>query len=213
MINIGIEEDAATSARLVAAARLDTHASQAAFRLLLGALSRPGLVHATPVDLLALDVPAPLLVALALADVDVRIAVTGTADALTWTKVVADATGGRPCVLEAADIVVALGAVDPADLLALRRGRPEAPEEAARLAIACRRLTGVTGPVGITVEVQGPGVKGSRRFGVDGLDAELFTTLSKINAEFPAGVDTWLLADDGAVVGLPRTTDIRIIGP
>lgn len=199
----------ASSGRLLAAARLDIDSSQLAFRVLLDALARPGLEVRPRQRLLAPGVPPALLVALALADLDVRVAVTGGADTERWARVIAGATGGRPSTLEGADIVVALDGLEPSQVRSVRRGRAEAPEEGARIAIACRGLS--AGGRGALLELSGPGVAGSRRVGVDGVDRRFFAALAEVNATFPVGVDTWLLADDGGVVGLPRSTRIRIV--
>lgn len=199
------------SLALPARARLDGIRSQRAFRVLLEALARPATVVVLPPGVLDPSVPAPLLMPLALADVGVRVDVVGP-DAARWLDVVVAATGARRCPTEAADLVAVLGRETGTTVRALRRGRPEAPEEGARLALPCRRLRPAATGRGaqVVVEVSGPGVDGVREVGIDGLAPGVLEALAEVNDAFPTGVDTWLLSDAGQVAGLPRSARLRI---
>jgi alpha-D-ribose 1-methylphosphonate 5-triphosphate synthase subunit PhnH len=121
-------------------ARLDSDASQRVFRVLLDALSRPAQSCELPTGLAA-GVPRALLPALALADVDVPVAVIDeAARAPGWLDVVRTATGARAAHLPSAQIVVALRPPTAVEVAALETGSPEAPERGARLVIGCRAL-------------------------------------------------------------------------
>ncbi|MGH8931273.1 MAG: phosphonate C-P lyase system protein PhnH [Egibacteraceae bacterium] len=188
-------------------ARLGHHASQQVFRELLGVLARPGTLGR-----LGAMAPHPaLLVPLALADVDVGVAVldhrAGQSD--EWERLVCKATGARRMSLDRAEIVVALRSITPGEVRSLRRGRADAPERGARLVVACDRIAKDGGDV--AVELAGPGVAGTTRLGLDGVPADAILALAQVNAGFPAGVDTFLVAAGGAVAGLPRSTRVTIL--
>lgn len=190
-------------AELAARARLDTHASQRTFRALLDALARPGRVGALE---LRAPVPPALLPALALADVDVTTCLlTRRGEDTDWQAVLTTATGAVAAELEEADIVVALRAPTPDEVRSLRRGRADAPELGACLTLAFRRLG-----AGLWLGLRGPGVPGAERLLVEGLEPEVFEALAAANRRFPAGVDAFVVAEDGAVAGLPRSTDLTV---
>ncbi|MFC7583667.1 phosphonate C-P lyase system protein PhnH [Nonomuraea antimicrobica] len=71
------------------------------------------------------------------------------------------------------------------------------------------RLSGAEGPETV-LTLSGPGVPGTRRLRVAGLHRDVFAALAAANAAFPAGIDTFLVARDGTVAGLPRSTRIEI---
>jgi alpha-D-ribose 1-methylphosphonate 5-triphosphate synthase subunit PhnH len=195
-------------AALVAAARLEGERSQQAFRALLDALARPGtVVDLAPVGLPA-EVPAALVVPLALADVEISVAVLGD-DHGRWGGLLADATGARPAPVGEADVVVALAPPRPADLRAARRGTAEEPDRGSRWSISCTGLHPAGRRGDVVVELDGPGVDGIDHLGVDGLPAGLVDTLAEVNADFPRGIDVWLSTPDGCLAGLPRSTRTR----
>jgi alpha-D-ribose 1-methylphosphonate 5-triphosphate synthase subunit PhnH len=185
---------------------LDHTASQRVFRVLLDVLARPGTVRELPADVLDVDVPAALLVPLALADLEVSLAVLGPAGP-DWAGGLAAATGARPGPAERADMVLALRPPRPDEVRGLRRGTPDRPDLACRLVLACDAL-GATGDV--SCDLAGPGVDGVAALGVRGVPVEVLDTLIAVNQRFPLGVDTFLVATDGRVAGLPRSTQVRI---
>lgn len=193
---------------------LSAMASQAAFRVLLDTLAHPGRPARLDVPE---EVPAPLVVAMALADPTQQVAVVGPG-ARRWELALAETTGCRTAAPSAADLVIALDGGASADLVAgLRRGTSSAPEHAARLAVACAaldvdevRLDASGGPF-LDVVVSGPGVDGRRRFRVGGCTADVLRSIAVASSRFPTGVDVWLVADGGLVVGLPRSVTIDVI--
>jgi alpha-D-ribose 1-methylphosphonate 5-triphosphate synthase subunit PhnH len=196
--------------RSVVAARLDTTTSTRVAGALEHALARPGVVgqlgHAVP----GWPLPYPLLVPLALAGPGTRVAVLDD-NRDTWEELLAQATGATAAQPPDADVVVALRAPLPDELIALRRGSPLAPGLAARLAVACHGIAGAR--PALDVGLSGPGVDGERRVGLDGLPSEVVEVLTEVNAGFPgAGVDTWLVAADGAIVGIPRHVVAHVRG-
>ncbi|CAN5702386.1 hypothetical protein BH20ACT2_BH20ACT2_06850 [soil metagenome] len=209
---------ASSIGELVARARLSAGDSHTVFRALLDTLARPGQVLALPPDLAA-RVPPAVLALLALADVEISVAVLADPPPVgegLWLEVVRSVTGAGPAALPRAQMVAALRAPTASEVMVLERGTAEAPELGARVSLACRSLhPGRTAVHETTtlVEVRGPGVDGEQAFRVDGLAAELIEAIGEANREPPAGIDCWLVADDGAVVGLPRSASCRVQPP
>lgn len=204
----------ASAPTLIAAARLDSATSLAVFRATLAALSHPGRPAQLPVvhpD----RIPPVLLPILALADLEVTIAVLdhrrppsgNTADPypVDWLDVVVAATGARPASSPAtADLVLALRPPGNAEVVSLRTGDAATPERGARLIVGCARVG--CGPTAI--HLLGPGASTGRTIHLDGPGPEMFDALGTVNQTFPAGVDTWFIAPDGAIAAIPRSARI-----
>ncbi|GAA1214212.1 phosphonate C-P lyase system protein PhnH [Pseudonocardia alaniniphila] len=191
---------------------LDHTDSQATFRVLLDALSRPGTVHRVPEGVLDVDVPAAVLVPLALADLEVDLAVLEPAGP-DWAAALAEATGARPAAPERADLVLALRSPRPDEIRGLRRGTPDRPDLACRLVLACDRVdTGAADGTGSAalLDLSGPGVDGHAALAVSRVPLETIEALVAVNRRFPLGVDTYLVDTEGRVAGLPRSTAVRI---
>jgi alpha-D-ribose 1-methylphosphonate 5-triphosphate synthase subunit PhnH len=153
-------------------------------------------------------VPPAAVVAGGLADVDVALAVLTDTPADPGPAALYAATGASQAPPATAHLVVALRTPTPAEILALARGDALHPEFGCRLIIAVEALGAAQSPV--TLRLQGPGVDGESELGITGVPAGVFEALVAANAEFPAGVDTFLVAADGKVAGLPRSTRIQI---
>ncbi|MFP4512897.1 MAG: phosphonate C-P lyase system protein PhnH [Acidimicrobiales bacterium] len=213
--------------RFVHRARLDGRRSQVAFGLLLDTLARPGEIR----DLARVDLPAglptPLILHLALADVEVPLAVvTGDPDS-PWPDLMVDATGASLTTPDAAAQVVMLDGFGPDDVLGLARGTTEAPENGARVAISCRQLHDLGPGVGplpaglpataadadVVVALSGPGVDGWRVLGIDGLAPSLLLALADANRSYPAGIDCWFVTPTGEIAAVPRSSRIEVLGP
>jgi Bacterial phosphonate metabolism protein (PhnH) len=70
--------------------------------------------------------------------------------------------------------------------------------------------TGVrNGGTRLLLRLSGPGVPGTRAIVVTGLPAGFAAARERLVAGFPAGADLLLVAPDGAMTGLPRTTVVR----
>ncbi|WP_395156442.1 phosphonate C-P lyase system protein PhnH [Ilumatobacter sp.] len=210
-----------TAALNLAAARLDGVDSLAVFRALLDSAARPGRAVGIPADLVS-RLPAPLLAALALTDLDHKFAVLGdTEDAALgcWAPLIAAATDAQPTTaLGDADVVLARRPPTKEEVGLLRIGTAEAPELGARLFVACRAV--VAGPVVADEEhdvapagshrftVTGPGASMPRRVEVAGVGSEVPAAVADANRSFPAGIDVWFIDDAGNAVGVPRSSQI-----
>ncbi|MFI0356144.1 phosphonate C-P lyase system protein PhnH [Actinomadura sp. 9N407] len=174
------------------------------FRSLLDVLARPGLTaRLVPSP----DVPAATVPAACLADVEVPLAVIGGED---WARALALATGAPAADPENARMVLALRPLTPAEIAALPRGDALHPELGCRLVQAVDGLSEGPDAGGVVLTLNGPGVPGERRLTVKGMPAESFHALAEANAAFPAGTDTFLVAPDGTVAGLPRSVRMTI---
>ncbi len=181
--------------------------SQRDFRALLHALARPGTLHRLELAAPPSFVPAAAVAAAGLADVEVSMAVLAE-DGDPAVAALHAATGAPPVSLVRADLVVALRAPEPAEVRVLRHGVPLHPEHAARLIVAVSRLGGPAAD--LTLQLRGPGISDTAELGVSGLSAEVFDELASAG-KFPCGVDTFLVAEDGVVAGLPRSAEIHVL--
>jgi alpha-D-ribose 1-methylphosphonate 5-triphosphate synthase subunit PhnH len=175
---------------------LDADTAQRAFRAALDALARPGVPAMLPA---AGDMPPALLPVLALADLDTPVCVLGEGG---WAGALRTVTSAPVVPLGAARLVAALRPLAAGELAAVRAGDAAAPEEAALVALAVPALAG-----GPALTLSGPGVPGRRAVAPRGLPPDLIT--ARATAAFPAGPDLLLVAPDGAVLGLPRSTRIE----
>ncbi|MEE2057138.1 phosphonate C-P lyase system protein PhnH [Rhodococcus artemisiae] len=176
---------------------LDPVVSQQVYRAVLQAFSRPGLPQALP----STDFPPALLPALALADLETGVAVLE--DGSDWREVLTVATGAPVAALGQARYVTALRPITGDELLSATRGTALSPECASTVICSVRSLDG-----GTPAELAGPGVNGTETIAPLGFDDALRSARNDAVAEFPTGIDILLVADDGAVLGLARTTRI-----
>ncbi|MCK0090591.1 phosphonate C-P lyase system protein PhnH [Rhodococcus sp. HNM0563] len=174
---------------------LDPVVAQQVYRAMLQAFSRPGLPQTFP----STDFPPALLPALALADLETGVAVLE--DGSDWLKVLTVATGAPVAVLGEAKYITALRPPTADELLSAARGTALSPESASTVICSVPSLEG-----GAPVELTGPGVNGTETIAPLGFDATLRDARSVAVADFPAGIDILLVADDGTVLGLSRTT-------
>lgn len=203
-----------TTSSVPAVAPLDHHRSQRIFRVLLDALCRPGrpmVLDAAITGDVAL--PPALLVPLALAGVEVGLAVLTAPESPGWASSIAAVTGAATVALDRADMVVALRTPTVEEIRSVRQGSDETPELGARLVLSCTDLAEAA-EVGhgrrVVLGIEGPGVPGRCHLGVDGLPSELFEAIVPMNRRFPEGVDTFLVSDTGLVSGIPRSSRVRI---
>jgi alpha-D-ribose 1-methylphosphonate 5-triphosphate synthase subunit PhnH len=179
--------------------------SQAAFRALLSALSEPGLVQdvavgfAPPEGLNA----ATAVALLTLADYETPIwlpAPLRNGPSGAWLRFHC----GAALVDEpaAASFAVIDGAAEAVALCAFHPGTDQFPDRSTTVIVQCAGLDR-----GETVTLEGPGIPGSRTVAPRGLPADFWAQVAA-NAEiYPLGVDL-ILSHGGAVLGLPRSTQV-----
>jgi alpha-D-ribose 1-methylphosphonate 5-triphosphate synthase subunit PhnH len=181
--------------------------SQATFRAILKAMSRPGTIVAAGAELAP---PAPLSPAaaaalLTLADYETSLwlspSIQGT-EVGAWLKFHSDAPTA-PNAAAAAFALIDLGC-DGLRLEDFAVGTPAYPDRSTTLVIACAALS-EDGPL----TLRGPGVRGASRFGFSPLPADFLAQWSANGERFPLGVDL-VLTCGTSLAALPRTT--RLIG-
>jgi alpha-D-ribose 1-methylphosphonate 5-triphosphate synthase subunit PhnH len=185
--------------------------SQKNYRSLLQAMSRPGRV----VHLKALDVVSTLAAAIAVAecllDPEVSLFGIGNGGAQALQAAVAEATGARTESLGSADFIFVSGASSQGGVRGAKRGFPECPEEGATL-VYCLDSQ----PAGVSerfrVRLAGPGIPGPGGIAPEmrGIPVEEFQELMTVNADYPLGVDAFFVRPSGELMGLPRSTRIRV---
>lgn len=177
------------------------------YRQLIEAMARPGTIAAIGT---VQSIPPVITLAAGLADVDVTVAVLDE----DWERPFLVSTGARPAPAGCAEHVIATAALTVAELAVLERGDALHPERGARVFAAVRNL-GERGDVAapadtaVRLTLSGPGIVGETELAVDGLASDLFEALSVANLDFPAGIDLILVAADGRIAAIPRSTRIQ----
>jgi len=181
--------------------------AQAAFRAVMAALARPGLLQ--PLEA-AVAAPQPLtpelaVLALTLLDHDTALwldpFLAASASVAAWLAF----QTGAPRVRDPHQADFAL-LRDWADLPALSEfalGSDEYPDRSTTLIVALPSLVG-----GAPLTLVGPGIDGRVAFAPVGLAAGFARQWAGNRALFPRGVDL-LLTAEGVVAGLPRSTRIQ----
>ncbi len=188
-------------ADLVLSATLRPGEAHSAFRAVLDALARPGTVTRLPDGPLR-SVPATLLPVLALADLGTPVCVLENDG--RWADAVAVATDAPNVGLGQARLVAAVRPMAPDELRALRRGSAATPEDAA---LACIPVTDVDGGRR-RWRVSGPGTVSGSAIAPAGLPDGFTEARADAVAQFPVGIDLLLVAPDGRIVGLPRSSTL-----
>ena len=95
---------------------------------------------------------------------------------------------------------------DHTDLIQVKTGTAESPEQGATLLFACSGLTGDT----TRVRLSGPGVDGAKEINLPVTESFIYRFTEK-NESFPMGIDLFLLSSQDTILGLPRTTAVEVI--
>ncbi len=210
----------ATLAHMGAGFADPVHGAQQTFRVLLGAMSEPGGVHAlhdaataglAPDDA---EMRPPLGIAMAatlltLLDADTPVHLAGTLgndDARAWLRF---HTGARD-VPHAAAMTAALARdVDAALWNALDPGSDEAPQSGSTLIVEVDALSDRPLAGGIALTLRGAGIDSARNLAIAGLPAAFWQWRRALQAELPRGVDL-VLVRGTQVAAIPRSTRIEL---
>ena len=176
--------------------------AQRVFRCVLQATAAPGRLFTLPPTG---TVPWEA-VALTLLDHEVAFCVVGAGDAGVGDRLATD-TGSREVPVREADFAFVLGR-SGGEVLELGRGTLERPEAGATAVYAVDRLSN-SGP--LALRLSGPGVPGERTLGVEGLPVGEVEGIQEARADYPLGVDVYLVDGAGQVAGLPRSTRLEVV--
>jgi alpha-D-ribose 1-methylphosphonate 5-triphosphate synthase subunit PhnH len=182
------------------------HDTQAMFRTILEAMSRPGKRLPIPVQL---GMPhgfseAAMSVLLSLADFDTPVWLKGfpsetqLAEFLTFHC-------GSPVVDHPSEAVFGLATADTAPelLTAFDPGLSEYPDRSATIVVVADSLENGNGAM-----IQGPGVKGSTMLRIAGTTRAFWEFAAANCARFPQGVD-FIFVGGGEVACLPRSVTLK----
>lgn len=177
--------------------------SQRVFRCALQATAQPGkLFTLPPVG----DAPPHETLALALLDHEVTFCVVG-GEGRPVGVCLSRMTGSRDVSVEEAEFALISGGDSGGEILKLSRGDLEHPERGATAIFAVERLG--SGPVAL--RLSGPGVPDTRTLGIEGLSMSEVEAIRESRADYPLGVDVYLVDGAGQLAGLPRSTGLEIV--
>lgn len=191
------------------------HAVQLAFRQTMDAFARPGTVHSVVADdrwgspEAGMSAPLEGLVRM-FVDQAVDFAVSGGAS--RTERFVLEETRSRAVPLPDAAFVIVPCADEEALSEAVRGARGGSfvsPEKGATVLAAVGRLSQEPFEGACGIEVEGPGVKGTQRFYSD-VCAWAEARRSR-GDEYPCGIEIALVAEDGSLVAVPRSSSVRVL--
>ena len=120
------------------------------------------------------------------------------------------ATGASVAPVAETDFALILSGDSEGAIRELKRGTLEAPETGATAIYLVDRLAEERGH--LSLNVSGPGVRGSRPRGVAGLSVEEREDLRERRVYYPLGVDVYLVDGAGRLAGLPRSVRVEVVG-
>ena len=137
---------------------------------------------------------------------------------LTWLAV---HTGSHEASPEVADFSMFCDGTSDGLLLQLSQGSLLEPETSTTAFYCVERLVEPGKVIGdidpfnsgeiVLLELTGPGISGERALTVYGLSHTEVELIQTTRANYPRGIDLYLIDTQGRCVGLPRTTKIRLV--
>jgi alpha-D-ribose 1-methylphosphonate 5-triphosphate synthase subunit PhnH len=195
------------------------HDTQRIYRVLLDAMSRPGLVCALGETVNGIDIPAGLskpAAAIALTLLDGEVAFAGRMRGQEgWTETIRRMTYCKLVDFAAADYVFVEG-IDASDFIKemqtkLKIGTLSSPEMSATLFIQVKSFLNeaVFQEAGCSLKLTGPGIQAQTLCYVDGLSFAWIESRARMVEEYPLGVDLFLYTENGELIAIPRTTVVE----
>jgi len=114
-------------------------------------------------------------------------------------------TGGNLADIDTADFLIFPEGTSRGTLTGAKRGTPEYPDIGATAVYLVEKL----GELGGEMEMHGPGIDGTIRPLISGLAKAEISLLREANSEFPLGVDALFLDTEGRIMCIPRSTRIE----
>ena len=176
--------------------------AQAAYRGLLRAMSRPGVLvgmdgHAGLQDV----TPAAASILLTLLDFDTTLYLGEELQGGPVEAWIRFHTGCRvTSALSGADFALFVKPPTKEDFQTARQGDPKYPDQSATFIVQVSSFTGGQG-----VRLEGPGIDGEVRTEVADLGPDFWEAWRANSAQFPLGIDV-MLCSGADVIGLPRTS-------
>ena len=195
------------------------HDAQQIYRVLLHAMSRPGLVGELGEAVHGINIPEGTSIpaaalALTLLDGEVTFAMC-MHDQEGWSETIRRLTYAKLVDSAIADFVFADGLEDSVEIhkrvINMKAGTLSSPEISATLLIQVGDF--LTEPnfkqEGCSLKLIGPGINGHTMCYVDGLSLAWIESRSLVNVEYPMGLDMILYTKQGKVICFPRTTVVK----
>lgn len=176
--------------------------TQQVFRTVMDSMAQPGKVNRIPVSVQAApEGLSPYIgpVCLTLLDSETSFYVENEA----WRNYLRVNTGCLFKPAAAAEFVIASGRETLSGIAYLNQGTLLFPERGVTLMISVESIE-TTGVGGLTIQITGPGVPGSRIIWVSGLHPGFMDAITTLNQECPLGVDTILVDQAGSLACIPR---------
>ena len=184
--------------------------SQAVFKTVIKALSMPAKILDLPFPADAEEFFDPLIQVLKpLLNGKTTFCLTRASQNLQLERFLRTTTGSRlsdPCH---ADFFVAPSGKSFGEVLALKRGSLDCPEQGATVLYGVELLEGDSYAES-GLRFSGPGVDGFAEPLIRGLPFKELLFLKKTNQEFPLGIDALFVDRNGRLMGLPRSTRIEV---
>ncbi len=195
----------------------DVFDSQATYRALLDAMSRPGRVFQVPRRAYGAPpagfMPPALTILKTLCDHRVSFSIGRAEDRGEWIRYLEVNLSTPFGSLEQADYALFDGSVFEEGFSGLKRGTLEFPEHSATALIGVRELAEEAAhrdEGACTLLLEGPGVKGRARLSAAGLHRRYVEERGRANRFFPMGIDIILADPGGRVAGIPRTSRVEV---
>jgi alpha-D-ribose 1-methylphosphonate 5-triphosphate synthase subunit PhnH len=180
--------------------------AQRCFRVLLRAMSGPGLPVAWNASGLDMQPAEAAAAALTLLDYETPVSLAGPFASDSWRDFMTFHTNAPIVAPSEAAYVLTDWQSLPAFMHELRTGTPEYPDRSATVLI---QVAGFTS--GLLVMFSGPGIQGERGFQAEGLDGGFWDAAIRNSGLFPLGLD-FIFCGPGAIAALPRSTRIKMSG-
>jgi alpha-D-ribose 1-methylphosphonate 5-triphosphate synthase subunit PhnH len=196
------------------------HDTQAIYRVLLHAMSRPGLICELGNAVNGIDLPigtskAAAAIALTLLDGEVAFAVqmqghegwAETMQRLTYCKLV-DVAAADYVFVDGIEELSFINQVQSQFII----GTLSSPEKSATVFIRVNNLldnNSLSQDQGCSLKLTGPGIQTEAICFVDGLSLAWIESRASLVEEYPLGVDLILYTENGKVIAIPRTTIVE----
>ncbi len=184
--------------------------SQAVFQTIINALSMPGKILDLPFAPEAEEFFDPLVLVLRpLLSRKTTYCLTQVSQDIQLEKQIRMTTQSRRSVPCEADFFAAPQGKSCGEIVALKRGSLDCPEQGATLVYGVEFLERDSYALS-GIRFSGPGVDGFAEPLIRGLPFKELLYLKEINQEFPLGIDALFVDRKGRLMGLPRSTRIEV---
>lgn len=122
-----------------------------------------------------------------------------------WIRYIRLNTDAREDEIFDAEYILLNGSEDIPEIESVNRGGLLSPEKGVTLIYQVYTIEDnpISSSTGITLK--GPGIKEARSVYIKGMDDSQWKRIKHLNREYPLGVDLFVIARDGRMIGIPRS--------